>query len=198
MSLVLSQEGVADAVKIPRSTYSLIERAKLERVSVHLAAEIAAVLGLDLFLGIYPAGNGLRDEASANLIRHVAQQIGSPLRYRTEVLLPRSGVHQELRRWDLVTYGSRKRSAFEFETRLYDAQAQTGRINAKRRDDPVDQFLLVLADTRHNRRTLAEFPDLFSDLPRLRTATVLNNLEAGQHPPTGLLLLRVPPKPKPA
>ena len=85
--------------------------------------------------------------------------------------------------------GAGRRTGVELEMRLRDAQAAERRINLKRRDDPVDGFLLLIADTRTNRRVLREFPDLFGDLARLRQRTVIAALEAGEHPPTGLLLV---------
>jgi hypothetical protein len=88
--------------------------------------------------------------------------------------------------------GLGKRTAVEFEARLYDIQAQIRRWLLKWRDDPVDQLLIVAADTRHNRHVLAEFTDLLVDFPRLSTADVLGQLRAGQHPPTGLILLSAP------
>jgi hypothetical protein len=89
----------------------------------------------------------------------------------------------------LMTFGRGERTGFEFETRLRDIQAQTRRHNLKRRDDPVDHFLLVVADTRHNRAVLREFAELFADLPRHGTASLLKALKTGQHPQTGLILL---------
>jgi len=73
--------------------------------------------------------------------------------------------------------------------RLRDAQAVERRIGLKLRDDPPDHFLLLIADTRHNCRMLAAYPGLFADLPRLRPAAVFRVLEAGSHPPTGLLFI---------
>ena len=189
LGLGLSQQRVADAVGLARSTYSLIERARLKRLSFLLGAQIAAVLGLDLFVALYAGAQALRDEGQAGKIAELVRHVGAPLRYRTEVPLPARGDRPELRRWDLVVHGGGKRTAFELETRLYDAQAQLGRHNLKRRDDPTDSFVLVVADTRHNREVLRTYADLFADLPRLRTATVLKMLRAGQHPPTGLILL---------
>jgi hypothetical protein len=58
--------------------------------------------------------------------------------------------------------------------------------------------VLVLADTARNRDALASHPDLFTDLARLRTATVLAQLRAGTHPDTGMILLSAPrPRTKP-
>jgi len=85
--------------------------------------------------------------------------------------------------------GSGERTALEMEMRLRDGQAVERRIAAKCRDDPVDNFLLLIADTRGNRRVLAEHPELFSHLPRLKTSTVLKTLRAGRHPPSGLVLI---------
>lgn len=74
--------------------------------------------------------------------------------------------------------------------RVRDAQATIRRQTLKRRDDPVDGFLLVTAATRTNRRVLAEFTVLLPDVQRLRTQLVLEALENGQHPPSGIILIR--------
>jgi hypothetical protein len=95
----------------------------------------------------------------------------------------------DLRGWDAVLFGDGRRTGVELEARLTDVQALTRRHNLKRRDDPVDHFLLVVADSRHNRRVLREYAELFADLPHLRTAMVRKQLAAGQHPPTGLVIL---------
>jgi hypothetical protein len=84
------------------------------------------------------------------------------------------------------------RTAIELEMRLRDAQALERRLALKRQDDPTDRFVLVIADTRTNRRILREPRDLFADLPRLRPSGVLRALAAGRHPPTGLMLLQAP------
>ncbi len=76
--------------------------------------------------------------------------------------------------------------------RLHDAQALERRLNLKRRDDPVDSFVLLLADTRHNRRVLAEHPQLFVDLPRLPVRVLTACMAAGQHPPSCLALVPSP------
>jgi len=67
---------------------------------------------------------------------------------------------------------------------------------AKLAGETVDNFLLVVADTQHNRQVLKEYGGLLPDLPRLRTASVLALLEAGKHPPTGYILFKAPPVPR--
>jgi hypothetical protein len=93
------------------------------------------------------------------------------------------------RAWDAEIRSPRERTAVELEMRLHDAQAVERRIALKLRDDPPDHFLLLIADTRHNRGVLTTYPGLFADLPRLRPTVVFRALEAGSHPPTGLLFI---------
>jgi hypothetical protein len=117
------------------------------------------------------------------------REVGSPLRYRTEVPLPNVTGRFEQRAWDAVISGGGGRTAVEVEMRVRDAQALERRLSVKRRDDPTEGFLLVLADTATNRRVLADNPELFADLPRLRRATVLAAVRVGQHPSTGIVRL---------
>jgi hypothetical protein len=93
------------------------------------------------------------------------------------------------RAWDAMVFGDSRRTAVELEMRIRDAQAVERRIGLKRRDDPPDGFMLLVADTRANRHLLTELPGLFAELPRLRTATVLRLLEVGRHPPSGIVLI---------
>ena len=167
-----------------------IEAGRLESLSITDASKIAAVLGLDLSVKLYPAGSPLRDAAHTAKLRRVLENVRPPLARRTEVPLPqRPGQPTELRAWDAVLFGAGLRTGLELEMRLRDGQAVERRLAAKRRDDPVDAFLLLIADTKTNRRVLAENASLFGDLPRLKTSTVLKVLRAGQHPATGLLLI---------
>jgi transcriptional regulator with XRE-family HTH domain len=192
LELGLSQLRVANAARVSRSTYSRVERGKSPALTLVMAARVGAVLGLDVTIRAYPAGDPIRDAGHAKRIDHLRGHVGSPLRGRIEVPLPRRPDRPELRRWDLLVQGGGERTGFELESRLYDAQAQLGRWNLKRRDDPVDHFVLVLADTRRNREVLELYPGLFADLPRLMPATLMATLRAGRHPPTGLVLLPAP------
>jgi hypothetical protein len=105
------------------------------------------------------------------------------------VPLPQRQDRSELRAWDAVIFGHDQRTAIELESRLTDIQATTRRHNLKRRDDAVDHFVLVIASTRHNRRVLREFAELFEGLPHMRTASALKALRAGRHPGTGYILV---------
>jgi transcriptional regulator with XRE-family HTH domain len=166
-----------------------IENERQRSLSIVDACEMAAVLGLDWSARAYPNGATIRDAGQARRLLPIIAAVADPLTYRTDVALPRTDDAPELRAWDVVVYGNDERTGIELESRLTDTQATVRRINLKRRDDPVDHFILAIADTKHNRRVMAEFASLFADLPRLRTASVLKALRQGRHPPTGIILV---------
>ena len=190
LELGLSQLAVARAARISRSSYSRIEAGKRASLTLVVATRLGVVLGLDVMVRSYPGGESLRDAASAMTVKFVCDHVALPLRARLEVPLPSHGSHPEQRRWDVLLTGSGQRTGIEFEMRLHDAQAQRGRWNLKIRDDPVDSFVLIVADTGRNRQVLNEYPTLFADLSRIGPAAFLKMLEAGEHPPTGLVLLK--------
>jgi transcriptional regulator with XRE-family HTH domain len=189
LRLGLSQQAVAQAARIDRADYSRIEAGKLTRVALLTLFRVGAVLGLDLSLRAYPGGWALRDAGQAKREQRLIAAVGPPLRWQTEVPITREGSRYDLRGWDLVISGRGERTGFEFEVKLYDLQAQHRRWNLKRRDDPVEHFVVAVAETRANRRVLAEFTALLTDRPRHRTATVLGTLRRGDHPPTGIVLI---------
>ncbi len=189
LGLGVSQEHVAAAARVSRPRYSRIERAKAPTLTIIEAARIASVLGLDLWLRLYPGPEALRDVASSRRLRGLLAHARQPLSWRTEVPLPSLPDRVEQRAWDAVLAGDGRRTAIELEMRLRDGQAVERRVALKRRDDPTDSFLLAIAGTRANRRLLRDHPDLFADLARLRVTDVIAALEAGRHPSTGLVLV---------
>jgi transcriptional regulator with XRE-family HTH domain len=186
----LSQRAVAGAAHIDRARYSRIEGARIPKLGIAEASRLAAVLGLDLVVRCYPGGERLRDAGHLQLVSQVREAVRPPLRLRVEVPLPRLDGRDEARAWDAEITALGARTTIEFETRLYDAQDQERRIALKRRDDPADRFLLVVADTRANRQVLALHPELWPELSRVRARDVIGALREGRHPPTGIVLLK--------
>jgi hypothetical protein len=70
--------------------------------------------------------------------------------------------------------GRDKRTSVELEMQVRDGQA------LERRMAP---------DTRRNRQTLADHPELFPQLPRLTLSVIIKALRAGKHPPSGITLV---------
>jgi transcriptional regulator with XRE-family HTH domain len=186
----LSQTALGRAVHMSAAKISRLERAQLPRLAIMDASRVAGVPGLDLVVRVYPGGSPLRDAAHAERLRRILSHVRRPLRHRLDVPLPqRPDQPMEQRGWDAMLYGHGRRTGIELEMRLRDAQATIRRHALKRRDDPVEGFLLVLADTRTNRRIYAENADLWPQLPRLRTSRVLATVEAGDHPPSGIVFI---------
>lgn len=188
-SLGESQAFVSQAARVSRPRYSRIEAGIAPTLSLIELNRIAAVLGLETSVRIFPGGAPVRDAGHAGKLERLLGAVRRPLAYRLEVPLPASLDRWERRAWDAMLFGVGERTAIELEMRLRDVQAMRRRHELKRRDDPTEHFLLLIADTRHNRRVIEEFGDLFSDLPRLRPGVVRAALEAGHHPPSGLLFI---------
>jgi transcriptional regulator with XRE-family HTH domain len=184
-----SQERVAATCRLSRKRYGLIERGQVTSTTILELDRIATVLGLSPSLRLYPDGVPVRDAAQARRLMQFLDPIRDPLWHRIEVALPDRGDRLERRAWDAVLSGGGERTAIELEMRLRDVQALRRRVDLKRRDDPAEHFLLLIADTRTNRRVLAEFEGLFADLPRLKPSVVRAALAAGRHPGTGIVLV---------
>lgn len=168
---------------------SRIETGRLRSLTLVDAVMVADAVGLDLSCKTYPGRPPTRDAGHARKLGELLAHVRPPLRYSLEVALPSRSDGMEQRAWDAMLFAADGETGIELEMRLYDVQAQLRRLFLKRRDARVDRVLLLIADTNTNRRVLREFPEYFRELPRLRTATVLNQLERGVRPPSGLMLL---------
>jgi transcriptional regulator with XRE-family HTH domain len=189
VSLGSSQAHVAAASRVSRTRYGLIERGRSTGLTLTELYAIAAVLGLTPSVRVFPDGAPIRDAAHATRLVRFLSLVRPSVTYRLEVPLPIVEGRAERRAWDAVLYRGTARCGVELEMRLRDIQAVLRRIDLKRRDDPMNVFVLLVADTRLNRRVVAEFSDLLVDLPRLRAGDLRDALAAGQLPATGLLLI---------
>jgi hypothetical protein len=155
-------------------------------VSIDVLYRVAAVLGLDVSLRVFPAGDAIRDAAHGRLLGRPQRQLHRSLRWQTEVPLPD---HRDPRSWDAVISGRGWVDRVEAETAIDDAQAVERRLALKRRDGRADHVLLLIADTRRNRAALAAAPQTFADYP-LRGRAILAALRDGRDPGgSGIVLL---------
>lgn len=189
LSMGVSQAHVAAACGISRPYYGRIEMGMARSLAIAEAHRIAAVLGLAASVRVYPDGVAVRDVAHSKRLQAFLGLARPPLSYRIEVPLPVAEGRSERRAWDAVLFDGSARCAVELEMRLRDVQAARRKVDLKRRDDPTERFVLLVADTRFNRRILAEFEALLVELPRLRPSRVQADLRAGRLPPTGTVLV---------
>ena len=90
LAVELSQAQVAQAAGISRPTYSRVETVRFAQLPIVAASQVAAVLGLDLAIRVFPGPDPMRDAAHAARLGRVLAHVSAPLTYRTEVPLPQS------------------------------------------------------------------------------------------------------------
>jgi transcriptional regulator with XRE-family HTH domain len=180
----LSDEAVARACRMSRWAVARILNGR-RHASIEELAAIGAALGRDVRLQAYIAGDPIRDAGTQRLLERFRGRLDASLSMRTEVGLPIPG---DLRAWDAVVRGVGWRRPVEAETVLDDIQALERRLNLKVRDGRVDGLILLVAETRRNRRALAAAPAAFAGLDR-DARRVLDALRAGRDPGASVLFL---------
>ena len=87
----LAQTDVARAMGLSRSQYGRIERGQSPLLSLLTASRLCAILGLDLSVRAYPAGDPIRDAAQIALLVRLRSRCHPSLAWRTEVPFPLQG-----------------------------------------------------------------------------------------------------------
>jgi hypothetical protein len=143
-----------------------------------LVARVAAVLGLELAASLYPNGDAVRDRGQLALLNRMRSRIPNTPGWRVEVPVPIPG---DLRSGDAMVTVDGGDVLIEAETRLDDLQAIERKGAAKARDLGAIRLVLLVADTRHNRRVIKDHPELRERFP-IDTRTCLARLANGQDP----------------
>jgi transcriptional regulator with XRE-family HTH domain len=186
----LSLRACADASGASHQQLLRFEHGTLRRVMFEDLGAWFAVLGLDLSIRTYPAGDPIRDRAQLALLERLRLRLHASLRWRTEVPLK---IENDLRAWDAEIRGRNPRPwrvRVEAETRVADGQALGRKLALKLRDDPDGHLILLVSDTRANRLALnALGPGLRAMLP-LETRPILSALGDGREPPaSGIVVM---------
>ena len=191
----LSSRAVGALVGLSHVQVIRIERGLAPHVGIETLARIASVLGHELSLRIHPIGPPVRDKAHVALLQRFAARLGADVTWQTEVPIPLPG---DLRSADgVVAIGATARDTaparnleaiVEAETRLHDVQATERRLRAKQRDLGTPRAILLVADTRHNRRVIAAIPEIQRQFP-VGTRTCLAALKAGRDPDADCLVI---------
>jgi hypothetical protein len=133
---------------------------------------------LDLRINCYPAAGHLRDQAHVDLIRRFLARLPQRVGRRLEAPI---GPNDQ-RAWDVLLTVNGLRIGVIAETRIRDLQALLRRENQKGLDGGVDQLLLLVANTKHNRAALAEAGSLLTAAVPLGTRAMLTRLSRGEVP----------------
>ncbi len=179
MAAGLSIRDVARATGVSRAQLGRVERAQAPGVPLRTLTVVFAVLGMRLSARPYPEGTPLRDAAQVRLLTRFQVRLPGMVRLRTEVPLR---LDRDLRAWDGELSVGADTCKLEAETALYDLQATDRRIALKMADDGVERLILLVADTRRNRRVLREFRGLLAARYPLTTREILGELRAGRLP----------------
>jgi transcriptional regulator with XRE-family HTH domain len=182
----LGQDDVAASLGISRSQYSRLERGLSPDVSIDRAARLFAVLGQELSVRTFPAGDPIRDTAHAALLERLHARCHRSFRWRTEVPLPIPG---DLRAWDATAVCPTCRIGVEAETRLRDIQALDRRLALKERDGDMDRLVLLVLDSRSNREVLRAHGDILAARFPIQGARALELLGAGADPGGNALVI---------
>jgi transcriptional regulator with XRE-family HTH domain len=178
----LSQADVGRAIDSSHARVGRLERGDVAYPDLEFLGAYCAVLGLDLTIRAYPAGDPIRDRAQLALLGRLRARLHPGLHWQFEAPLP---IERDLRAWDAEIRGFDPRPwrvLVEAETRISDIQALERRLNLKLRDDPGGHLLLLVADTRTNRRALAARRDALFELVPLQTRAILAKLAGGIDP----------------
>lgn len=176
----LSQTAVGRAAGMSHAQVSRLEHGLLRTASLDQISCLAAALGLDLSVRLFPAGDAVRDTAQLALLERLRRRLPPDLGWRTEVPVPLAG---DRRAWDAVIRAPDVRVGVEAVTRLRDIQDTVRRIALKQRDSDLDHVILLLANTRANRaaRVGAAGRSLLDAYP-VDARTALEALTKGQDP----------------
>ncbi|HET9083278.1 MAG TPA: helix-turn-helix transcriptional regulator [Candidatus Limnocylindrales bacterium] len=191
----LSTRQLAGTVGISHTQIRRIEAGVAPHIDVDLLSRIASALGGELSIGVHPIGPPVRDKAHVALLERFAARLGLNVTWRTEVPIPLPG---DLRSADGVATVPPSSpptadlkpidAVVEAETRLHDVQATERRLRAKQRDLGTGRAILLIADTRHNRRVISGVPELGRQFP-VGTRSCLAALNAGRDPGADCLVI---------
>jgi transcriptional regulator with XRE-family HTH domain len=155
----ISQRTIAGRLERSQAQISRLERCvNPAAVSVLELAEVAALLGLELSVGLHPAGQPIRDKGHQALVNRFRRVLGDGWAVASEAPFPSVG---DPRTWDLLLRLPNQRVGVECETRIRDIQALARRIHQRQRDGGAHVVVLALNDSAVNRRLL---PDLSASL----------------------------------
>lgn len=153
-------------------------------------SEMAAVLGMELSVRLYPVGDPIRDKGHQALGRRFDALIGPAWSSTAEALLPGQG---GLRAWDrllrLIGAAERHLVGVDLETRIRDVQELVRRTRLRERDGGVDHIVIVLSDSATNRRLVDQLRDALGSDYGTSPRQIMSALREGRPLPGSAVIL---------
>jgi transcriptional regulator with XRE-family HTH domain len=181
----LSQAELARVLGCTRQWIGDFELGRLRVVDLGRVTRLFLFLGHKVVVTAYPTGEPLRDAGQVRLLERFNVRISPDWRRFSEAVLPNPG---DLRAWDELLRGP-VTIGVEAETRPRDLQATQRSISGKQRDSGVDRVVLLVADTRANRRLLQDHIGMLRQTFPLDTRSCLAALSAGRDPGADALVV---------
>lgn len=170
---------VARAIGRSVSWLSRVERGLVASVTMDELIVASAAVGLKLWVTTFAAERAIRDAPQLMLLRRLRERIGEAWHWSYEVIVP---IARDQRAADAVIRCGSAVVMIEAFTRLADAQAQLRAVLLKARDMGIGRIIILVGESRANRRALERAADvLASDFP-LGTRTILRALAEGRDP----------------
>ena len=183
----LSQLVVGRAAGVSQTRVSRFERGVTDP-GIDAIARLAAVVGLDLSVRVFPAGTPLRDAGHIALLLALRAAASPAIRWSSEVPLAIPG---DRRAWDAVGRlpGGGPELHVEAETRLRDVQSLLRRVMLKKRDAGADRVVLVVKGSRTNRGLAHAASDLLHEALPVHGRAALAALRDARDPGGDAFLL---------
>jgi transcriptional regulator with XRE-family HTH domain len=183
-----SQALAARQAGIDPATWNRIEKDRLRQIDFKVVGRMAAVVGLDFTINLYPAPRRLYDGAHLELQADIRHLFGPAWAWRSEVLV---GLPPDQRAWDLG--GTHPETGLhvrvDAESVFNDCQAVMRRVEAKRVADGCPRVVLAVRASRGNRRAVNEALDALRTAFPIDARTGLAALRQGLDPGGDVLLL---------
>jgi transcriptional regulator with XRE-family HTH domain len=150
LSVGVSQAAMGAGMGWSQQRYSRFESGRIMDVSLSAISLAAALLGIEASVTLHPIGPAIRDAGHEALIRRLVQLLSPAWHMVREAPFPNPG---DPRWWDLLLRSSAGfLVGIEAETRIRDLQALVRRMRERGRDGGVDQMVIILSDSAHNRQ----------------------------------------------
>jgi transcriptional regulator with XRE-family HTH domain len=174
----ISQAAVAKSLGMSKSSVSRLETGRRPLPNLLIAARVARVVGLELSVRCFPAAGQLRDAAHVALMGRLVNRLHPAV----ECLFEAPVHFGDPRAWDILLKLSDGLVGVAAETRIRDLQALLRREHSKQADGGVDRFLLLVANTKHNRHALREAGPILAQALPMRTRALMASLRRGELP----------------